>query len=213
MPMDADTANIFDDLYRLFERYETWQTPLRQYFNDNIVRLNRDGYTWEQFERGRCELEANLNKQSDVKLDLVHVFEKLCSRYLASDPSERAEIRDRVRDREGLGQIAFSYADYLAAEIRDEQDTPKLRLALAAVLIENCSSDFRDTLITLADLYVGAEEVGIEPKVLFKSASKLATNSSTTGGCRSLARILRKFESYAVVAERRSMGRPYRDQV
>jgi hypothetical protein len=212
MPVDADTDNIFDGLYRLLDRHEMWQARLRQYLNDNLVRVNRDGYTWEQFERGRRELESELKKQSDPLPELFGHFERMCSMYLNSDPTGRAEIRDRVGDRQGLGQLVRSYADHLATDLKGVEDTPKLRLALAAVLIENCSSDYRDTLTTLADLYVRAEEVGIGPKVQFQLASDLATNVFTTGGCESLARMLREFESYAVVAERRTMGRPYRDQ-
>lgn len=57
-----------------------------------------------------------------------------------------------------------------------------------------------------------AEEVGIDPKRSFEFASELATDSSTLGGCRSLAHRLREFETYAVGGERRRMGRSYRDE-
>ena len=58
---------------------------------------------------------------------------------------------------------------------------------------------------------MGAEEVGIDPEPLFAAVSELSTDSSTPGGCESLAQMMRNFESYAVVAERRGNGRPYRE--
>jgi hypothetical protein len=212
MPMDAETTKIFDALFQLLDRYEIWQAPLRQYVADNLVRVNRDGYTWEEFERGRRELEKTLKTQGDRHPQLFPVFEQICSKYLSCDSTSRGGIRARVAERQGLGALIRSYADYLAAQIHHSQDMPKLQLALAAVLIENCGSDYRDTLTSLADLYVRAEEVGIEPKLVFQSASLLATDSSTLGGCQSLAQMLREFESYPVVDERRRMGRPYREQ-
>ena len=209
MSMDAEIARIFETLYELLDRYEMSRAPLQQYFADNLVRINRAGYTWEEFERGRRELEADLKKEGDLQPELFRLFEQLCTQYVLCDSAERAAIRARVADRKNLGCLIRSYADHLATQIQHVQDTPKLRLALAAVSIENCSSDYRDTLTTLADLYVRAEEVGIEPRRLFESGSEFATDSHTAGACESLARMLRDFGTYAVVTERRRMGRPY----
>jgi hypothetical protein len=205
--MDAETAAIFGALDPLLERYESWREPLNQYFSQNLTRINQGGYTCEQFERGRVELEAALAAHDDPQPDLFRWFEKLCANYLTCDAGGRAEMRDRVGNRRRLGQLIHGYADWLAAEIRHADDTQKLQLALAAVLIDNCGSDYRDTLLTLADLFVSAEQAGIEPMAVFKSMSALATDSTTPGGCDSLARILREFESYAVLGERRGTGR------
>jgi hypothetical protein len=210
--MDAETAEIFDAIYQLFDQYEKWEAPLRQYFADHLVRVNRDGFTWEQFERGHRDLEAKLKMEQDPQPDLFRLSERMCSHFVGCDSTTRDEIRARVAEREGLGVLFRNYADCLATQIKNVGEIGKLQLALAAVLIENCNSDYRDTMTTLADLYVRAEEVGMAPKRLFESASKLATDSSTPGGCGSLARMLREFESYAVVGERRRMGRPYRDR-
>jgi hypothetical protein len=77
--------------------------------------------------------------------------------------------------------------------------------------MQNCTSDYRDTLTILADLYVQAEKAGIEAKPLFERASEFSTDTPTRGGCQSLARMLRDFDSYAVLSERRRMTAPYHD--
>lgn len=207
--MDAETTSIFEALRQLLERYEQWQLPLREYFASNLHRINRGGYTWDEFDRGRRALEAELKSQSDPDPGLFRLCEQLCSLFLSCDDAGRGRIRARVAQLGRLSDVCLGYARYLTAQINDSKNVPTVQLALAAVLIENCGSDYRDTLTALADLFVRAEEVGMEPRRLFESASELATDSSTTGGCKSLAHMLRNFESCAVVGERRRTGKPY----
>jgi hypothetical protein len=90
---------------------------LGKYVADNLVRVNRDGYTWEQFERGRRELEAALKAEGDPHPDLFHLFERLCSLYLSRDFIGRAEIRALVVERKNLGGLLRHYADCLATQI------------------------------------------------------------------------------------------------
>ena len=63
--------------------------------------------------------------------------------------------------------------------------------------------------MTLADLYVAAEQAGVDPRPLFAAASELATDEFTPGGCESLARMLRDFHESSVLRERRGMDGPY----
>jgi hypothetical protein len=81
--------------------------------------------------------------------------------------------------------------------------------ALAAVAIDNCSANYRDTLMTLADLFVAAEEAGIDPRLLFAQAASWATDEVTSGGCQSLAAMLRGFHNSSVLRERRQLAEPY----
>jgi hypothetical protein len=204
--MDTDTTAIFDNLDELLARYEKWEEPLRRYQAENFVRLNKEGYTWERFESGLRELAANLRAESDPHPELFQVLERLCSCYVACDFDTRAEIRAFVAQRKRLGELVWNYANYQATRLKDSGDSSILRVALVAVSIENCGYDYRDTLTTLADLFVSAEEVGIDPKPVFQAVADLSTDAPTPGGCDSLAGILRDFESYAVLGARRASG-------
>ncbi len=64
-------------------------------------------------------------------------------------------------------------------------------------------------LMTLADLYVAAEEAGIDPRPPFAAAAELATGEFTAGGCDSVAKMLREFHASSVLRERRGLGGPY----
>jgi hypothetical protein len=211
MTTNSEIAADFTKVDQLLHRFEEWYAPMDRFMEENAVRVNRDGYTGQQFDRERRELDAELRQKENPNTDLHRAFERLCSRYLTCDPAGRAETRSGVaaRKRKRLGLMFWGYASQLATQIKQPHDAQKLWLALAAVLIEDCGSDYRDTLTVLADLYVGSETVGIDAKAVFRSASELATDVPTPGGCRSLAQMLREFESFAVVAERRRRGSSY----
>jgi hypothetical protein len=83
---------------------------------------------------------------------------------------------------------------------------PALRLALAAVSIDNCSADYRDTLGVLLKLYAKAEQAGIDPQPPFEAAAALSADSPTPGGCESVAQLIRAVGSRRVFEERPSEG-------
>ena len=78
-----------------------------------------------------------------------------------------------------------------------------------ALSLENCGRDDRDTLITLADLYVSAESLGIAPTHLFMKIAEISSKERPRGGITPVSEILRNFDTYAVVQERRSKGKNF----
>jgi hypothetical protein len=58
-------------------------------------------------------------------------------------------------------------------------------------------------LLALAELYVVAEEVGIDPKPEFKAVSRLSSREKPSGGTTPVSRMLASFHRYAVLKERR----------
>jgi hypothetical protein len=208
--MSPEIAKLLERCDPLLARYEKWQQPLHRYWSENLPRVNRDGYTLERFKRGSHELEESLKAEYNPYPELYSLMDGVCSLFLGCTSEDRTAIRAFVAQRAKLVVLFRRFADHLAAGMNGPQDAAILRIALAAISIENCGSDYRDTLTSLADLYVRAEEVGIEPNPVFEATAELSTDARTRGRCESLARMLREFESYAVVSERRRMGRPYR---
>ena len=96
----------------------------------------------------------------------------------------------------------WTCADRLAERVTGPDILPALRLALAAVSIDNCSADYRDTLGVLLKLYTRAERAGIDPRPPFEAAAALSAASPAPGGCDSVAGLIRKVGSREVFVER-----------
>jgi hypothetical protein len=207
--MNFDASPLRRDLNVALARYEQWEHPLRRFRSQGMARLNKDGFTWDDLDRGLRELEASLRAKRDPRAELHPLFDLLGATYVDGDAAARTEIRAYLAQRKMLARLLARYANFLAGEIRRADDAPRLERALVAVAIENCPSDYRDTLMTLADLYVAAESAGIDPRPAFAAAAELATDELTPGGCESLARTLREFHASSVLRERRGMSNPY----
>jgi hypothetical protein len=114
-------------------------------------------------------------------------FGDLCRLYLAASELERHRIRFLVADKEGILNCLLGYAYKCARQLQATRDEYWLQLGLAASILAKQKMDYRDVLLAWAELYVVAEEAGIDPNPAFKAIASLA-----------------RFGSYAVVASRRS---------
>ena len=113
----------------------------------------------------------------------------LCQTYLDAPYEQRTLIRDAVSDRKGILNRLLGFVYEAAEQVRATKDVYWLRMGLAAAAIENSRLDWRDSLTAMAELYVTAEEVGIDPKPEFEAAG---------GG------VPANFHTYAVVGSRRA---------
>lgn len=207
--MNPDVSQLRRELNVALARYEQWEHPLRRFRSQGMARLNRDGFTWDDLDRGLRELDATLRTKRDPRDELHPLFDRLCRSYIDGDAARRDDLRNYVAERKLLGRLLGRYANFLAGQIQGADDEPLVVRALTALALENCESDYRDALMTLADLYAAAENVGIDPRPAFSMAAEMSTDELTAGGCESLARTLREFHASSVLRERRSMGVPY----
>jgi hypothetical protein len=199
-------ASIFD---AFMQRYEQWSAPLRSHFEENWPRRNRDGYTTEQFVQEQKDLQSILFQTRDPYLEFERILDQVCPNYLNALPDERGEVRELVSARAKLSNLMRGYASGLTKKINSPADHEKVLNALAAISMENCRTDFRDTWIVLANLFVRAEEVGIDPKHYFQCVAQLSSDQPAIGGSVSLKEALCSFDTYSIVAERRRIGKPY----
>jgi len=199
--MQTETIAILQKLAAHVQSYQQWRAPLVQYFRENLPRVNVD-CTLEQFERGRQEIEARLLGQQDPYPPINALLQRLCGCYIDGDDAQREAIRQQVAAQHDLEGLIPQFVYQAAEEINAPADAHKLKLGLAAVSIENCSSDYRDTLTMLATLFQQAERAGFDPRPIFTTASWWSTDSPTTGGCDSLANTMRNLESNAILGRR-----------
>jgi hypothetical protein len=207
--MDHDWPKLSQELDRALARYIQWERPLRRFRAENYRRLNQDGYTWEIYQEELAELEDRLADEKSPHAMLRRLFDQVCAAFIVAGADQQATIRAFVAERKALGLLLWRFANYLTHRLSVGINAPRVATALAAIAIDNCSANYRDTLMTLADLYVAAESGGIDPRPLFAAAANWATDEVTPGGCESLAAMLRDFHESSVLRERRLLGEPY----
>jgi hypothetical protein len=192
-----------------FRRYDAWERPLRRFRAENYRRLNQDGYTWEAYQQETADLEAQLVAEHDPYADLHDLFTQLCEAHIAGDDAQRARTRAFVAERSKRGQLLWRFANRLVTHVRAPEHVGLVTTALAAIAIDNCSANYRDTQMSLADLFVAAEQAGVDPRPHFEQAASWATDELTSGGCESLAAMLRGFHDSPTLRERRMLAEPY----
>jgi hypothetical protein len=101
----------------------------------------------------------------------------------------------------------LGYVYTSASRLQSSADGEWLRKGLAAASIENCSVDYRDVLLALAELYAAAEKVGIDPKPHFAAVAELSSSDAPQGGMTPLRKMLADLHSYAVLKERQDHNR------
>jgi len=121
--------------------------------------------------------------------DQRQLLDRIMIRYLEASPGEKKDIFEAFRGRYGLLNMLVGYIYDAAEQIRSTRDGSWLKTALAAAFIEESLGkvDERDMLLALAELYVTAEEAGLDPRHDFETICGL-----------------KGFSDYAVVRSRRN---------
>jgi hypothetical protein len=121
-------------------------------------------------------------------------LDRVLNYYNKASAKEREDIYNAFRSRYGLLNMLIGYVYRAAEQIRLTGDQEVLHAGLTAASIENSLGkvDYRDRLLALAELYVTAEEAGMNPGPAFENLCGL------TG-----------FSEYAVVRSRRHNSKPW----
>jgi hypothetical protein len=193
MTSTTEIQALVDELDHFVTRFQEWRRALDEHTHGNWKRLNKDGYTHDEFKRESDQLRQKMQDEWDGYGDYQQLLERLCPVYFECGADDRERIRQIVgRYRYAVDPVRW-YANAAAKKIEGPDDEQWLLKGLAAVSIENCGMDFRDTTFTMTALWVGAEAAGIDPKPHFRSVAKLSGTSATRGRCGSMARTLERF--------------------
>ena len=198
-----DLAGLKEQLDELEERYQEWVEPINQVIRECSYKVNRDGYTPADFERDVKLTRDEQLAEYDPYQEMNEFLDRLCPAYLSAPPPQRAEVRAAVSDKDGVLSALLGHVYRSATRLRSHSDREWLRRGLAAASIENCSKDFRDVLLALAELYVAAEEVGIDPKPDFRAVARLSSHEKPRGGTTPVRKMPANFSRYAVLKERK----------
>ncbi len=204
-----DLTTLAEQLEELEKSYQEWAKPINAAIQENMRKVNKNGYTSDDFQNAIKEVRDKQTNKYNWYEEIYTFFDQLCPAYLDATAQQRAEARAAASDKNGILSALLGYVHQLAEQIHSPTDEKWLVNGLAAVSIENCSQDFRDVLIALAELFVSAEMAGIDPKPHFKSVAELSSDRKPRGGSTSVAEMLTKFHTYAVLEERRRTGIPW----
>lgn len=198
---------LIQALEELEERYQAWVEPINQVIRESSFKVNREGYTAADYERDVKAIREKQRAEYDPYQAIHEVLDELCPAYLAASGEQRATVRAAVSEKAGVLSALLGYAYRAAKRIQSPADREWLRRGLAAISIENCSKDYRDVLLALAELYVAAEEAGMRPGREFKAISRLSSGEKPSGGSTSVQEMLANFQGYGVLRERRRRGK------
>ncbi len=116
-------------------------------------------------------------------------MDRVLLHYAGATQKRRDEIREAFRGKYGPLNMLEGYALVAAGKLKSTRDENWLKAGLTAAAIEDSLGrvDERDRLLVLAELYVTAEEAGIDPQPAFENLYGIAD-----------------FSGYAVVRSRRN---------
>ena len=194
---------LIQQLDHLEQRYREWVEPINQVIRESLFKINRDGYTQADFETDVKAVREKQRAKYDPYQAIYELLDELCPAYVEASAEQRAAMRAAVSEKDGVLSALLGYAYRAAGRIQSPEDREWLRRGLAAISIENCSKDYRDVLLALAELYVAAEEAGIRPATDFRAISRLSSAEKPRGGSASVREMLANFRSYGVLRERR----------
>jgi hypothetical protein len=119
-------------------------------------------------------------------------YMSLCQTYLDAPPEQRTLIIDAAGGKKGVLGALLALVYEAAERLRATKDPYWVRVGLAAAAIESSRLDPRVSLLAMAELYVAAEGVGIDPQPDFEAVG---------GG------VPANFHAFAVVRGRRTIAK------
>lgn len=135
--------------------------------------------------------------------EIAAFWEVLCQYYLTTTQDQREQIRQLLAANSNF----YNYTSLICIrestdQLRSSRNHYWLRIGVAAASIDNFRlTDYRDMLLALEELYVAAEEAGIDPKQHFRDIALLSSNE------RKMRNMLAGFHNSAIMRTRR--GEPF----
>jgi hypothetical protein len=195
-------------IQELATKYRKWIEPVSELTKSYMREHNITSQDFDTRRAARNEVLTELRKKDDVQGELTAFLDDYYELYYTATPEECRKIRESIAINREFEDFLLSYAQDIANRIHSD-DVVLLKRGLVALSLENAGRDSRDTLITLADLYVSAESVGIDPKPLFIETAEISSKERPRGGTTPLDKTLRNLDTYAIVQERRAKGKNF----
>ncbi len=158
------------------------------------------------------EFRNGLQKQYDLPEDIFRFLDENYGVYLTATQEQQIAIRNAIKnatyvDQRGsvshfIEDLLTEYADRARKKLRETSDSVWIQRGLVAISLEDCGTDYRDTITQLAYLYIAAQEMGIEPEAEFQAIAKISSHEKPRGGSESMSQMMASTHNSAYYRER-----------
>ena len=130
----------------------------------------------------------------------IHAFlDQEYEAYFNASQEECNAIRASFSINRDFEDLLLGYVYDTVKKLRSTEDVKWLERGLVAASLENSGMDYRDTIVSLRELYKEATVAGIDPNPYFQKAASLASREKPRGGSTPLSDLL---ESYTKKPEK-----------
>ncbi len=192
-----DVKAYKEQLEEYTTKYKTWwcipyEKFLDEYFKEREV-PPRGRKSHKEFMEANKNFRKNLRQRSDLPSQIYSFLDLNYEIYINATPEQCENIRQVISNSfykshwnsldNYMYDLLFEYiTEWTSIKLTATGDKTWLVRSLVAISLENCSVDYRDTLISLADLYIIAEKKKINPSSEFKNVANLSSHEVPRGG-------------------------------
>lgn len=190
------------DLPRLLAQTDAeqqrWIAPYECYRARNIPHLNQGGFTHVDMAREEAALLAHLRQQFSWRC-IEGVVVRLCRDIWNVDAVQAVQVRAWIKPAHGVRWALMDVANRCGVGEWPAPAEERLALGVIALVLEDMTIDYRESLLCLADLHLAAEDASMDPIPWFRRAAPLAGSP--------MAQVLSEFADHPVLAESRQARR------
>jgi hypothetical protein len=175
-----NSSDWSEELSAVAERLASWNEGFHREYRK--LRKQRSGWfgSWSEADEEHAAAEARTLAGEEFLVELFRFLDELCGAYLEEPlPAVRAKMRARVGEHPGLQGAVWSYA-VQGIELTRREGAPRLRLALAAVSLDDVRTDIEEVRRVVGELCVAASQAGADPRP--ELAAVAAVSNPGTGG-------------------------------
>jgi hypothetical protein len=208
-----NSLEFLEQIKTLSDQYKIWFKPVEKFSNayiaehniiiNNMVFLFKAVEEFTNKQRSENDLPGRINSFLDNNYTV----------YLESSPEICEKIRGTFYGDRNFENFLFTYTRRAVSELLATGEESWLSRGLASTSLENCGIDYRDTLVCLAELFVTAENQGIDPKTSFLKVAEISSHYKPRGGSTPVSEMMKNFENYPILIERRNMKTSYWSKV
>jgi hypothetical protein len=210
-----NTQAFLDQLQDYSRQFEDWWCKPYEKFRKSYMRRNlffnfiMTQESMAKFDTAVNEFEKEIRQTNDLFEKIFNFLDANYEVYLHANAMERTEIRSAISKiyypgpTSGIVHYMGNYMEELLVRYVREQVLGKLKATgdeewllrgLIAISMENCGSDWRDTLTILGDLYQAAEIKGINPEPFFLKVAEISSDETPRGGSTPMNEMMTKLE-------------------
>jgi hypothetical protein len=201
-------------------RYKKWWFEPREKFIQEYEKDHpsffRETDGLKSYHAAVKEFETKLMAHNDLIEEFFAFVDGNFDVYINSTPEQRRDIRIATSNSYSVnnrGSVTRFTEEILLRYVR-EHAIPKIQATsekkyllsgLVALCLENSGVDYRDTLIHLADLFIAAEDQGLEPELHFREIAEICDSEMPRGGSTPMKQLMANISLSAILSERRAL--------